>query len=369
MLTAMRLARLLDVLESIAPRHLAEPWDKVGLQVGEPSSAAPVNAAMLCIDLTRPVLREAIGRRCRLIVAYHPLIFEPLARLSDEEPRGAVVMEAVRRRIAVHSPHTALDAAPDGVSDWLCRGLGRGRVEVIASDQTRAQDYKLVTFVPPAHLDRVRQAMFDAGAGRIGAYGDCSFSHEGEGTFRGDAGTDPFIGRPGRLERVTERRLELACGGDRLDAAIRALRAAHPYEEPAFDVLVIHRPARSGTGRIVTLDRAVSATLLVRRIKAHLGVERVELAGGGRKIQRVAVCPGAGGSLLAGRRDVQAIFTGEMRHHDVLAAAQRGQCVLLAGHTQTERPYLPLLRAKLARACPGVRWFVSRADAAPLRGV
>ncbi len=363
----MRLSRLLDVLEASAPAKLAESWDKVGLHTGSPRQQ--IRRALLCIDLTGPVLREAAGKRCELIVAYHPLIFSPVDRLTEgDDWKQDLLVELLRRKIAVYSPHTALDAVAGGLTDWLCQGLGKGQSKVIEPATCESPGYKIITFVPQEQVLQVRDAMFSAGAGVIGAYSHCSFSHPGMGTFKGSVGTDPFIGIPGRLERVAELRLEMACRPRKLAAALAALKAAHPYEEPAIDVLQLHAvsESRQGAGRIHTLDQSVSVATLTRRIRQLLKVKHLEVADAGQRVRRIAVCPGAGGSLLSPLHDVDALFTGEMRHHDVLSARQRGISVFLAGHTQTERPYLPTYRGKLAKATgSAVRWIVSRADMAP----
>lgn len=366
----MKLDRLIALLERIAPLYRAEAWDKVGLHVGGVSQN--IRRAMLCIDLTEPVIAEAAKARTNLVVSYHPPIFEPLAALTDATWKQRVTTEAVRRRIAVYSPHTALDAAEGGVNDWLAHGVGDGEVAAVMT-RPNEQDlkYKIITFVPLEWLDKVRRAKADAGAGCIGAYSECSFSVEGEGTFRGDASTSPAVGKAGRFERVAEHRLEMVVTAGLLDHAVRMLREAHPYEEPAIDVYrlePVDAPGRSGLGRVITLKKAVSRATLVQRVKKHLGVKHVEVADAGRPIRRVAVCAGAGGSVLeAMTEQPDAFITGEMRHHDVLDAVSQGVTVLLAGHTHTERPYLREYRRRIIRegGGKGVDWLISRTDKAP----
>ncbi len=371
----MKLADLLERLRGNAPESLAEPWDNVGLLVGDTGQA--VRNAMLCVDLTEAVLAEAIARRAELVVAYHPLIFEPIRRLVSDDPRQKIVLAAARRGIAVYTPHTALDSAPGGVNDWLATGLGPGKVSPIrpAAGGGPAR-FKVVTFIPPDAAAGLRDALSAAGAGHIGNYSDCSFNMEGVGTFKGAAATRPAVGRRGHLERVSETRIEMVCGADRLSPVIEALRRAHPYEEPAFD---LHRleppPARgfegAGQGRLVVLDRPVRLRTLADRIRKHLGQSHLRLAtprtGPARPIQRIGLCAGAGGSLLDEADGVDAFFTGEMGHHHVLAAVARDIAVVLAGHSQTERPFLPHYRKKLARACGAqVKWHISRTDRPPL---
>lgn len=370
----MLLKDILHAVGTIAPESLAEPWDKVGLHVGDPG--ATVRRGLLCIDLTGDVAAEAVARGAELVIAYHPPIFEPLRSVTTTEPRGKVIHRLIRAGVAVYSPHTALDSAIGGVNDWLAAGLGAGRGRPIKPVEPAGGGHiKIVTFVPMSHAVAVRDAMAAAGAGCIGNYDACSFSHPGEGTFRGGKDTNPFIGKPGKLERVAETRLEMICTRGLLAAAVAALRASHPYEEPAFDLIPLEpappiagEPA-AGQGRLWTLDQPVSLSTLVSRIKRLLGVKSLEVAlpGGrrGAKVARVAVCAGAGASVLLGA-DADVLFTGEMRHHDLLAAAQQGKTVVLAGHTQTERPYLPEYRRRL-QAVTGrqIAWHISKADRTP----
>jgi len=365
----MKLGRVIKVLEALAPIHLAEPWDQVGLHVGDPEQA--VGRALLCIDLTEPVLDEAIAQKAKLVIAYHPPIFKPLARLTTLDPKQRIIHRAARKGIAIYSPHTALDAAEGGVNDWLASGLGVGSVCTIKpAASAEGERVKLAVFVPVKSALAVRAALFDAGAGRLGAYSECSFSSEGQGTFRGDDSSNPTVGRPGKLERVQEQRLEMLVPQTRLPSVIQALREAHPYEEPAFDLyrLTAAPDVRTGQGRVVTLDQPVAINVLIRRIKKHLGVKALEIANpvGLRKVKRIGLCAGAGGSLLEEAGPIDVFFTGEMRHHDVLEAVGRGARVILAGHTQTERPYLPTYRRHLAaKIGKAVQWRVSKRDRPP----
>ncbi|MFW6060482.1 MAG: Nif3-like dinuclear metal center hexameric protein [Phycisphaeraceae bacterium] len=264
----MQLHRVLDTLRPLAPEALAEEWDRVGLHVGALDQT--IKRGLLCIDLTEPVVDEAIRERIDLIVAYHPPIFQPLTEVTDQHVKPRIVMRLVQAGIAVYSPHTALDAAPEGVNDWLAAGVGEGEVRPIK----------------PAGEDALAEA--------IGA---------------------------------------------------------------------------TGQGRIVELTRAVTLNTLADRLKKHLGVKHLEVAppqGATRRIKRIGLCAGAGGSLLDEAGPIDAFFTGEMRHHDVLAATAAGTAIFLAGHTQTERPYLPTYRQRIAAALgDAVEWRISKADRAP----
>jgi hypothetical protein len=231
---------------------------------------------------------------------------------------------------------------------------------------------KVVTFVPTKDVDHVRNALASAGAGIIGDYQVCSFSAAGKGTFLGGAGTTPAIGKPAKLEEVGELRLEMVCSKAALPLAMEVLRQFHPYEEPAVDVYeLLGKPDRYvGAGRRVTLDHPATLAELASRLKAHLGIEVVNIACARPKdtpVERVGVCPGSGAALVpAARADGCEVFvTGEMKHHEVLDALNSGLSLILAGHTNTERGYLARLAEQLRAALPGIDAHVSTSDRSP----
>jgi dinuclear metal center YbgI/SA1388 family protein len=309
-------------------------------------------------------------------VAYHPPIFKPISRLTAERPRGAVLLRALRAGMLVYSPHTALDAAADGLTDWLAEAVGAGDVRALTPSAEPGERLKIVTFAPADAVERLRHALATAGAGRIGGYELCSFAAEGTGTFMGGAGTNPALGASGRFEQVWEVRLEMICPARAAALAVDTLRAMHPYEEPAIDVYPLRPlPMRAaGAGRRVMLDRPATLGALVDRVRAHLGVERLKFASPWehepeRPVRAVGLCAGAGEELVpsAAENGCEVFVTGEMRHHEIMAALDRGMAVILAGHTSTERGYLPRLAQRLGRLAPGLRFAVSSADRTPIR--
>lgn len=370
MLPGMRLSDLITVFNKVAPEHLAGGWDKVGLHVGPQEQ--PVTNGLICIDLTHAVIDEAVELRCELIVAYHPPIFAPLERLTDDGPWTQTrILHCVREGLSVYSPHTALDAVRGGMNDWLCEGLGGGASRPIEPSTSRRDEYKVVVFVPADNEAAVREAMANAGAGWIGNYRACSFSAPGEGGFCPIEGANPAIGQVGQRETVAERRMEMIVSGPLLGPVITALRQAHPYEEPAIDLFKLEpEPAQvgeeTGAGRLLTLHEPIDAETLARRVKARLGMSHVKVASGGRSIRTIAVCPGAGGKLFE-PVVADAYVTGEMQHHHVLDLQQQGRTVVLAGHTNTERPFLPTYRDRLMEAGATINWHVSEADRAPMQ--
>ena len=380
----MNVLDLVRAMRTIAPLELAESWDRVGLLVGDEQRAL-AGPVVLTIDLTEDVLSEAAALKASAIVAYHPPIWEPLARLTTATARERILLRAVESGMAVYCPHTALDAAAGGVTDWLCEGLsgaaegkvaGDCRAMTFAASRSDTQQVKIVTFVPPAEVDKIRGALASAGAGIIGAYSVCSFGVEGTGTFLGDETSNPVVGERGRLEKAHEIRLEMVCSKRALALAVETLRQFHPYEDPAIDVYeLLPKPARgAGAGRRLTLDRPATLAELAGRMKSHLGHSRVQVAsilGQGRldaSVSTIGVVPGAGGSLLSIARDekCEVFVTGEMKHHDVLEALHSGMSVILAGHTNTERGYLTRLAAKLRGVLSGVTVHLAREDRDPL---
>jgi len=376
------LTRVVALLERIAPLAYAEEWDNVGLLLEplgdrraarEPPSVARV---LVTIDLTEAVLDEAAERDVDLIVGYHPPIFRPLKRLGTRTLAERAVQRCSAAGVAIYSPHTALDAAPGGVNDWLAQAAGAGeRVPLVdARVLERAQAFKLVTFVPPEHADAVASALAGAGAGVIGEYTQCSSRTHATGTFLGGAETNPAVGERGRLERVEEIRLELVCPERALGAVARVMRDVHPYEEPAWDVYPLApRPgAGFGMGRGVTLAEPTTLAALVARLKAHLGrntlrVATTELQRGEKSVERVAFCAGSGGSVFERAPGYDVYVTGELSHHSVLATLGAGASVVLAEHSSSERGFLPAYAQKLADLAEGaLEVAVSTRDREPL---
>jgi dinuclear metal center YbgI/SA1388 family protein len=330
---------------------------------------------VLTIDLTSAVLEEAVRRGAELVVAYHPPIFKGMKRIRASKSSESVVAGALARSIAVYSPHTALDAAPDGVNDWLAESVGKGQVTpLLPADGTPGSELKIVVFVPAEHAAKLREALSRAGAGVIGNYSQCSFNLTGSGTFLGGEGADPAVGSAGRLEEVEEIRIEMVCPPPALPAVAQAIAQVHPYEEPAWDAYPLaSKPALGfGTGRAVELETPASLDELVRRVKGALGLSWLRLAAAerhqrGQSLRRIAVCAGAGGAVFERAPGFDLILTGELRHHDILARNAAGTSVMLCDHTNTERGYLPRFAERLARVSEqALEVLVSEADREPL---
>ena len=363
----MLLNDLVCALDDIAPIRNAESWDNVGLLVGDPSQS--VSKVMLTIDYTDAVAAEASAAGCDAIVAYHPPIFEPLKRVVA----GSVVYDALRRGVAIYSPHTALDVVAGGTNDMLADVLELPAERApLRLAQTKASLLKLVTFVPEKDAGRVSEALFAAGAGRIGAYTHCSFLTRGTGTFFGEEGkTNPAVGDSGKLERADELRVETVVPLSKVEAVIRALRRAHPYEEPAFDLNQLAAPPEGlGQGRLGVFEKPIERKELFERVKRGLGVAHLLVAGPtAGTASRAAVCAGACGDLLNDAIAQRADFylTGEVRHHDAIKAARAGVTVVCVLHSNSERAVLKRLKSRLEERLPELNYRISQSDRDPFQ--
>jgi len=358
----MKLAEVTNALERIAPTRFAESWDNVGLLAGDPEQ--DVTRAMLMIDYTDAVAAEAQAAKCELVIAYHPPLFDAVKRLRA----GELVFDAIRRGVAIYSPHTALDVAEGGTNDTLADAIGLSERSPLRLVEPKATQYKLVTFVPEKDVERVSRALFDAGAGRIGNYTSCSFRSGGTGTFFGEEGTKPAIGQSGRLEMAAEIRVETIVEMRNIERVIRALRESHPYEEPAFDLnQLAAAPTGLGLGRVGTLPPSPRGTL-IEKIKRELGLDHVLVSGPTEgDVTKAAVCAGACGDLLddALRAGVGLYLTGEIRHHDAIKAARAGVTVICTLHSNSERPVLKRVKKKLEELVPGLDVRISESDRDP----
>jgi len=371
----MKVRDVCAVMEQVAPPALAAEWDNVGLLVGDP--AAAVRRVLLCVDLTARVVAEAAETGAQMVVAYHPVIFRPVSRLTATEAPAAY--EAARRGLAVYAAHTALDAAPGGTNDVLAAAIGLTDCRPLTP--ASGEDLcKIVAFAPPGDLSRIAEAAFAVGAGRIGEYFDCGFFCHGIGTFCGSEGTRPAVGEAGQHEFVEESRFETVAPAAKAAQVCEAIRAAHSYQTPAVDVYPLKtHPAGCGMGRVGRLRRPVSVRTLVARVKKAVGVSKVLLAAPephpgdaeATRVARAACAAGSAGSLFRAAAAAGATFylTGEMRHHDALAAAATGLTVCCVGHSHSERLVLPRLAEALTSALKGLKVALSRRDADPFEVV
>ncbi|MCG9895354.1 MAG: Nif3-like dinuclear metal center hexameric protein [Fimbriimonadaceae bacterium] len=335
------------LIDSWAPPHLAYPWDRHGLQLGDPS--APAGRVMVSLDSDLTAIEATIQSGCGMLVVHHPLIWEPLKTLTEDAPRSRTILAAARAGLAVYGTHTAWDCAPNGLNDSLLQALHLCPAGAFGSDSGAAA-LTMVVHTSAESADAVVDAASQAGAGRIGGYERCAFQSPGEGTFLGGAETSPVVGQAGRVERVPEVRIEMV-----LPAAIRsrveaAVRAAHPYEEPSIQFL---QRAGSGGHPIGRLGRTEPIPLGLFAANAADALEtREQIWGAEKPVGLIAVIGGAGGGewWAAQAAGADVLLTGEVKHDEGVAAVEAGFAVVALGHEATEQPGMRHLAARLMDA-------------------
>ncbi len=372
------LSQITAELSALAPLACAEAWDNVGLLL-EPASwvsgERKVQRVLLTIDLNQAVLDEACARQIHLIVAYHPPIFSGVKRLTFADPGQRLLLQALAAEIAIYSPHTALDAAAQGINDWLAEGAGPGKTSALLPGVVRERSSKLVVYVPEANAEQLREALCRyPGVAQIGEYSNCTFGSLGEGTFQGSEASHPRLGARGSLTRVREVRLEMLVAKSALGALPELLQTHHPYEEPAWELQRLDPVVSEavGMGRSIRLAAPAPLNELVQRYKEHLGLRNLRVATApvhesGEAISSVNVCAGAGSSVFEKAPRADLYVTGELRHHDILGFVAHGASVILTDHSNSERGYLPSYRRRILERCPDLLVELATADSEPLR--
>jgi dinuclear metal center YbgI/SA1388 family protein len=314
---SVRLSEIIAVLDNAYPPELAQSWDSVGLVCGDPADS--VEDVVIAVDATAAVAAEVPAGG--LLLAHHPLLLRGVDTVAAGTPKGSLVHTLIRSGRALFTAHTNADSASPGVSDALAEVIGIDVDGVLSPlSGTPALD-KWVVFVPPENAEAVRAAMFAAGGGQIGDYSQCSWSVTGVGQFLPEPGASPAIGSVGTVERVSEDRVEMIAPASARPEVLTALRFAHPYEEPAFDVFALAPlPADVGLGRLGSLPKPEPLHAFVSRVQRALPATSwgVRAAGDPNAVvSRAAVCGGAGDSLLSvvARADVDVYVTADLRHH------------------------------------------------------
>jgi dinuclear metal center YbgI/SA1388 family protein len=371
----MKIKDIVSQIEKIAPPKLAQSWDNTGLLVGDGNLS--VKKVLLTIDITKEVVKEAKQAGCDFILSYHPVIWDGLKSVTC----GSVVYELIRCGISVYSMHTALDAVSGGINDELAEIVGIKNPEPIgdfveggpAQGRGLAEggqnNYKLIVFVPADSLQKVADAVFRAGAGWIGNYSHCSFHTAGTGTFLPLEGAKPAVGRRGRLEKVDEIKFESIVPAEKIADVVKAMKQAHPYEMPAFDIIKLYNAEeKKGLGRIGLLEKPMQLSAILKRIKSATGAKVTGIVGNkNRKVKKAAVCAGSCGKLImivcAEKCDLY--LTGEIKHHQALAAQEAGVTVVCLSHTISERFILKKVAKKLQKGLKDVKIIISKKDKDP----
>ncbi|WP_205509254.1 Nif3-like dinuclear metal center hexameric protein [Longitalea arenae] len=347
----MKIADIIALLESIAPPSLQESYDNAGLLTGD--AGWTCSGALCTLDATEEVILEAVQRGCNLVVAHHPIIFGGLKKITGKNYVEKTIITAIKNDIAIYAIHTNLDNVISGVNGMMADKLGLVYRKILAPREATLK--KLYTFVPPAQLEDVRSALFEAGAGHIGNYNECSFGVTGTGTFKGGEGTNPFVGQPGERHYEQEEKIEVIFPAYLQTALVRALRTAHPYEEVAYDIVnLANTHAGIGSGLIGELPEALPEMAFLKQVKQAFGLPLIRhTALRGRPVKKIALCGGAGSFLvskaLAAGADVY--ITGDMKYHEFFDA--NGRLIIAdIGHFESEQFTIDLLAGILQEKFP-----------------
>lgn len=350
----LTLADVLRLMDSWYPPATADSWDAVGLVAGDP--AQPVRKVLFAVDPAPAVAEEAVEWGADLLVVHHPLFLKPVHGFAATTPKGRTLHTLAAAGCALLTAHTNADQAVGGVSEAIAAALGLDDPAPLLPAPSEPRD-KLVTFAPVDAADAVRAALAEAGAGRIGDYDHASFSAPGQGRFRPLAGAHPAIGTVGEVETVPEERIEVVLPRSSRAAVVAAMLAAHPYEEPAYDVVELADPglATTGTGRIGTVAEQTLAEFAARvRAALPATAHGVRVAGDpDRVVRRVALCGGAGDFLLdhVARTDADVYVTSDLRHHPASEFVERGGPALVdVAHWAAEWTWLPVVERRLRDA-------------------
>ena len=353
-----RVSDIVGITGKIAPSHLAESWDNVGLQLGDP--VRQVSRIMVALDPGRPAVEAALESGCHLLITHHPFIFTPLKKISTADETGRLAILALKNDLAIISLHTNFDIARGGVNDLLAERLGvQGGVPLRV---TGSEEFVKMTFFAPRGCEEKLLAALSPFMAPMGNYRDCSFQGEGVGRFTPLEGATPFVGEVGAGHREPESRVEFLVPKEKAAAAVAALKGAHPYEEPAYDLYpLLNRGGQRGLGRIGALAESVSAAEFALLVKERLGAPGVRLVGDPqRQVRKVALCGGSGASLLheAARKGADLLLTADVKYHEAREAEALGVAVVDAGHFATEFPMVRGLAAQLRSALDVKRFEV-----------
>jgi dinuclear metal center YbgI/SA1388 family protein len=361
----MTVREICHIIEQLYPLSYQESYDNSGLLVGSPDS--PVNGILLTIDVTPDVIDDALKQGTNLIIAHHPVIFGGIKRLIGSNYTERTVIKAIKNGIAIYCAHTNLDSIWNGVSMEIAKRLELDNLKILspATDQL----VKLTTFVPNKKAEAVRLAMFNAGAGQIGDYDQCSFNLEGKGTFRAGSETNPYVGNQGELHFEPETRIEVIVPKPILPKVIQSMVDSHPYEEVAYDIYPLHNNnPRAGLGMVGNLTKPYEELDFLKKVKQIFKtgcIRHTELTG--KEIRKVAFCGGSGASLLPKALSAKAdiFITADMKYHQFFDADGK---ILVAdiGHFESEQFTVDIFYDYLTKKLPNFAIRKSKVKTNPI---
>lgn len=361
----MKLIEVIAKLEALASPELQENYDNSGLIVGDES--ADVNAALICLDSTEDVVDEAIKKNCQLIIAHHPIVFSGLKRITGKSYIERTLLKAIKNDIAIYAIHTNLDSVQNGVNNKIADKIGLKKRSILQPKNNLLK--KLVVFCPNENTDDVKSAIFEAGAGNIGKYQNCSFNTSGTGSFKGNEDSDPTIGQKGQQTYVKEDRLEFVMPAYLEKKVVGALLAAHPYEEVAYDIYSISNVWQEvGSGMIGELEEAYPAKDFLKKLKEVFNASSIRYTDIHKEyIQRIALCGGSGSFLLQKAIQVKAdvFITADFKYHQFFDADNK---IIIAdmGHYESEQFTMELIDEYLNENLSNFATYLSQVKTNPI---
>lgn len=347
----MHIADVISFLESLASPALQESYDNAGLLTG--NAHWDCTGIVCTLDATEEVIKEAIEKKCNLVVAHHPIIFGGLRKINGNNYVEQTVITAIKHDIAIYAIHTNLDNVINGVNGKIASKLGLKNCGILSPKPGTLR--KLFTFAPSDKAEQVRNAIFEAGGGQIGNYSECSFNTEGMGSFKAGKDADPYVGSVGERHDEKETRIEVIFPATFENRIIKAMKAAHPYEEVAYDIVPLNNPHPGiGSGIIGEIPEAMDEKTFLTRLKSIFGVNMIRhTAFRDRPVKKIAICGGAGSFLVisALRANADVYITADMKYHEFFDANGR---LLIAdiGHYESEQFTMDLLLEVLEQKFP-----------------
>ncbi len=361
----MTINEIIKSIEEVAPLSLQEAYDNAGLIVGNPKQEC--SAALITLDITEDVIDEAIQKKANLIISHHPIVFGGLKKITGRNMVERCVIKAIKNDIALYAAHTNLDNVLQGVNGRIAQKLGLKNCKILAPKQGELR--KLVTFVPKANAQKVRLAIFEAGAGHIGEYDQCSYNVEGKGTFRASENANPYVGNIGELHVEEEIRIETVYPKMIENKVLAEMFKAHPYEEVAYDIYPLQNKwETTGSGMIGELPEAIPAMAFLQKVKDIFAVGCVKYTKPVKdKIKKVAFCGGSGSFLInnAIRNNADIFMTGDIKYHQFFDAENK---IIIAdiGHFESEQYTKEIFYDILKEKMPNFVRYLSETNTNPI---
>lgn len=354
--------QLVDSCHQLAPPHLAESYDNVGLLIGNATDR--VDKVLCALDLNEEVIKEAIDNKAQCIITHHPFLFKSIKKIDTTTAQGKIIKELIKNDINLIAMHTNLDIVEGGINDFLANKLNIKQIKPLKITAIEPM-YKVSVCVPITHEETVRQALIQWNQTTVGNYSGCTFTTKGVGTFIPQEGSNPTIGKLHHLEKVDEVKIEVVIEANKLQGLLQLLKSVHPYEEIAYDVYCLeHMNTVRGVGRWGHVDQ-ISLQELIKNVKVTFGIPYVRVTGQTDKmIEKIAVCSGSGSSFINEAAAVADVYiTGDMTFHEAQSASNEGLIVLDVGHYASENIAIPLIKDYLAKNLKNIEVICSQVDA------